>query len=154
MLLALRLLDSFERVSGEESDERGDSLGARRFPPEGDSEWCCSGVAGEAGSGVLRGVGEVRWSSSVSEASRSIMEKSSSILLLDFSGGTSKARERKRGESERGESEGGKGRGERDGRGRGEESDSHSPPRYLTVTLCPSSVEASMLPSKETREFS
>ena len=70
-------------VSGDESEDRGDR---RKLPCE--RVLCCSSggaplseEAGEGGSGVLRGVGEVLWSSSVSPARRSIMWNRSSMLV-------------------------------------------------------------------------
>ena len=72
------------RVSGEESDDRGDS---RKLPWDRVLCWSSGGAppplseeAGEAGSGVFRGVGEVLWSSRVSPASLSIMWNKSSML--------------------------------------------------------------------------
>ena len=82
-----------ERVSGDESEDCGERpwklLPWVRVLCRGSGGWYVPPEeAGESGlgSGVLRGVGEVLWSSSVSPARRSIIQNRSSMLL---SAGTS-----------------------------------------------------------------
>ena len=90
LLFARRLFTILERASGEESEDCGDSPGPLKLLLlECDS--CCSSGEFCEGSGVLRGVGEVLWSSKVSPARRSIMEKRFSML---FSAGMSVDRDR------------------------------------------------------------